>query len=910
MSAYDPPSEITPIFNPSFWIAGTDSLTKSEADALYLSIFGGQTVPQTESFAQGIQTNTIKPYGTSSQTLTFQTTGQSNFSGSVNVPTGSTYKVNNVNLIASQTGQSGKYLSTNGTSTSWATVDTLPSQTGNSGKYLGTNGTIASWSTVDTLPTQTGNNGKYLSTNGTIASWASVPDTLPPQVGNAGKYLSTNGTAPSWSTVDSTPTSASTNLIQSGGVYTALQSKANTFTTDATPTASSTNPVQSGGVYTALQSKANTFTTDATPTSASTNPVQSGGVYTALQSKANTFTTDATPTSASTNPVQSGGVYTALQSKANTFTTDATPTASSTNPVQSGGVYTAIQGISQVPSQSGQSGKYLSTNGTIASWQTVPATTPSGSNTQVQFNDSGSFGGSSGLAFNKATNLLTTGQLLVNSSLTSDTPSTAGIYQGLVSTGNYRLKFVNPTTTSADAPSIDFGTTSTAYSGRMEYNHNQNAFKFYNNGSQTAMIDGFGEMSVGGSTSPASTLDILTGDLRIRSGRVLLNSTFSTLGIQSSNALIRVDPSTSNVGIAQAPSYKLDVAGDCNITTGSVFRINGSSVLSSTALGSSVVSSSLTSVGTLSSLTVSSSITGNTLILNNIPNTTTSNILYYNTTTKAVSYGTAPATVPITATSTDATYYPAFMSTTSGNLSAVNVDTDLTYNPSTNLLTTVGLRTTTGTCDLAYRNSGRRVEVNSDVTNASFIDFHSYDNSTSDYDTRIVSTGGNTTTSGQGTLSYNALRHNFGASDVTFGSSSTNPSLNMIDSNGDMKKFYDGSWFKFPAINNRPCIGVIRGTITSPTASTYYDQPLSGNYNQNGTLLTSIVGGNANWAFATGVNTPYLNQAPTLTVTGTIPAIQSFWANNQSYIRFNNVSGYSNWRFTIWLLGMDGDLFN
>ena len=50
-------------------------------------------------------------------------------------------------------------------------IDSLPSQTGNSGKYLTTNGTTASWSAVDSLPSQTGNSGKVLTTNGTTASW-------------------------------------------------------------------------------------------------------------------------------------------------------------------------------------------------------------------------------------------------------------------------------------------------------------------------------------------------------------------------------------------------------------------------------------------------------------------------------------------------------------------------------------------------------------------------------------------------------------------------------------------------------------------------------------------------------------------------------------------------------------------
>jgi hypothetical protein len=56
-------------------------------------------------------------------------------------------------VVPSQSGQSGKYLTTNGTASSWGVVDALPSQTGNAGKYLTTNGTAASWETVTTDPT-------------------------------------------------------------------------------------------------------------------------------------------------------------------------------------------------------------------------------------------------------------------------------------------------------------------------------------------------------------------------------------------------------------------------------------------------------------------------------------------------------------------------------------------------------------------------------------------------------------------------------------------------------------------------------------------------------------------------------------------------------------------------------------
>jgi len=57
---------------------------------------------------------------------------------------------------AQTVGTNGQYLqadSTQADGVKWATVDALPSQTGNSGKYLTTNGTTASWSTIVTDPT-------------------------------------------------------------------------------------------------------------------------------------------------------------------------------------------------------------------------------------------------------------------------------------------------------------------------------------------------------------------------------------------------------------------------------------------------------------------------------------------------------------------------------------------------------------------------------------------------------------------------------------------------------------------------------------------------------------------------------------------------------------------------------------
>lgn len=66
-----------------------------------------------------------------------------------------------------------------------ANIDALPSQSGNSGKYLTTNGTTASWATINALPAQSGNSGKFLTTNGTTASWTTKPSYTYSEVGAA-----------------------------------------------------------------------------------------------------------------------------------------------------------------------------------------------------------------------------------------------------------------------------------------------------------------------------------------------------------------------------------------------------------------------------------------------------------------------------------------------------------------------------------------------------------------------------------------------------------------------------------------------------------------------------------------------------------------------------------------------------
>lgn len=68
-----------------------------------------------------------------------------------------------------------------------------------------------------TAPSQTGNAGKYLTTNGTATSWATV-DALPSQASNAGKYLTTDGTTPSWNTLNTDANTTTKGLYEMANV--------------------------------------------------------------------------------------------------------------------------------------------------------------------------------------------------------------------------------------------------------------------------------------------------------------------------------------------------------------------------------------------------------------------------------------------------------------------------------------------------------------------------------------------------------------------------------------------------------------------------------------------------------------------------------------------------------------------
>jgi hypothetical protein len=144
-------------------------------------------------------------------------------------------------------------------------LDSLPSQSGNAGKFLTTNGTTVSWASVDAFPSQTGNTGKFLTTDGTNVSWATV-DALPAQSGQSGKYLTTNGTAASWSTitfptVDQTYSGTSTNAQSGVAVKSAIDAAVSSVYKPAGSVTFANLPTLSASVLGNVYDVADAFTT-------------------------------------------------------------------------------------------------------------------------------------------------------------------------------------------------------------------------------------------------------------------------------------------------------------------------------------------------------------------------------------------------------------------------------------------------------------------------------------------------------------------------------------------------------------------------------------------------------------------------------------------------------------------------
>ena len=124
----------------------TNLNTDKAEDSSVVKLTGDQTVEGTKTFSSTITGSVSGNAGT--------VTNGVYTSGSYADPSWIT-SLDDGKVLPSMTGNTGKYLTTDGTNSSWSTVDALPSQTGNSGKYLTTNGSTASWATLNVDPNTT-----------------------------------------------------------------------------------------------------------------------------------------------------------------------------------------------------------------------------------------------------------------------------------------------------------------------------------------------------------------------------------------------------------------------------------------------------------------------------------------------------------------------------------------------------------------------------------------------------------------------------------------------------------------------------------------------------------------------------------------------------------------------------------
>ena len=192
-------NKITGLGTPS---ATDDAATKAYADGK-LALTGGTLTGVLAMSANKI-TNLADPTDlTDAMTLNYFNTAAlapSNLTGPIT-------SIGPATAVASQTGTGSKFVMDNSPTLITPVLGVATATSINSTVIPSSKTLVATDSTDYVVPSQTGNTGKYLTTDGTTSSWGAV-NALPSQTGNSGKYLTTDGSTASWATIttDSTPT--------------------------------------------------------------------------------------------------------------------------------------------------------------------------------------------------------------------------------------------------------------------------------------------------------------------------------------------------------------------------------------------------------------------------------------------------------------------------------------------------------------------------------------------------------------------------------------------------------------------------------------------------------------------------------------------------------------------------------
>lgn len=161
--------------------------------------------------------------GVLSSSATIPNTDLANSSITINGSTVSLGGSTTISGIPTQSGNTGKYLTTDGTTASWATIsadiESVTAGTGLSGG--GTSGAVTlnlDTTSVYVVPSQSTHSGKFLTTDGSVSSWALI-NQVPSISGQSGKYLYTDGSTYSWQTISTASYSNGTNTGNANKVF-------------------------------------------------------------------------------------------------------------------------------------------------------------------------------------------------------------------------------------------------------------------------------------------------------------------------------------------------------------------------------------------------------------------------------------------------------------------------------------------------------------------------------------------------------------------------------------------------------------------------------------------------------------------------------------------------------------------
>lgn len=243
----------------------------------------------------------------------------------------------------------------------------------------------------------------------------------------------------------------------------------------------------------------------------------------------------------------------------------------------------------------GTAGQLLTSNGTAVHWNT-PAPSVVGTNTQIQFNDSGDLGADAGLTFNKVTDTLTTNTVVVNTVLATATVNAATLSVGTDVIGNSTGVF---TTGTVNGAVVSVGTSTVA-----------NSLGVFTTGTVNGTVVSVGTNVIGNSTGVFTT-GTVNGTVLSVGTNLIGNSAgvYSTGTVNAAILSVGTDIVANTTRLALGTAVGLLANGTIG-TAGQVLHSNGTTVywgtddegVTSVATGAGLTGGTITTTGTLSVL--------------------------------------------------------------------------------------------------------------------------------------------------------------------------------------------------------------------------------------------------------------------------------------------------------------------